>query len=301
MERAVLWGCGDIGVKAYEKLKDNYKIVAFGDNDIYKQNLIYRGIPVISFDKMVREYNDCEVIVSMRDYYEEAKSLSNRKIRIIGYYDSVREKVLPWQKITWDDLERMQNVQLYAGDIYGDFDKYPDNYVICLSLTESNYRTIRHDITSPYPLKANSIDSYQIEDVVEHIAIKKIIPVLNEIYRILKQGGYLRLSLPDYHTPALLERSFLDKDGKVIFDPKGGGKFLDGEVCEGGHIWFPTYELVKEILKKSNFNDYKFYRYRDIDGKLWSEEIDYSLGYISRTKEHATFKEDVSIVVDCFK
>ena len=173
--------------------------------------------------------------------------------------------------------------------------------MICLSLSKSNYRTIKHDITLPYPLEDESIDSYQIEDVIEHIAEDKVLQVINEIYRILKKGGYLRLSLPDYNSPTLIERCFVDKSGKIIYDSYGGGDYIDGKVCNGGHLWFPTYDLIHEILEQSDFRIYKFYRYHDKNRKLYSKEIDYRLGYVARTKEHLSYKKDISIVVDCIK
>lgn len=235
------------------------------------------------------------------NYYEVAKWLDDCKISVIGYYDIEQEKVLPWQKISWEHISKKKKVCLYAGDIYTDFEQYPDDQVICLSLINENYRCIKHDITLPYPLKDNTIESYQIEDVIEHIEKNKIIQILNEIYRILRVGGYLRLSMPDYNSPLALHNSFIDNNGNIIYDPRGGGGFINGKVCNGGHIWFPTYELIKEILEQSDFSIYKFYRYYDSDGKKHTEKINYEMGYIRRTKEHLPNKKDVSIVVDCFK
>lgn len=300
MEKIILWGCGNVGRKAYEKLFDSYEIVAYADNDSYKQNLIYKGIPIVGFEELKNSYLNCKVIITMEDYYDEAKWLSENDISVIGYYDIVQEKILPWKRINWEDIKD-KKICLYAGDIYENFEYYPDDRVICLSLSKSNYRTIKHDITLPYPLEDESIDSYQIEDVIEHIAEDKVLQVINEIYRILKKGGYLRLSLPDYNSQMLINRSFMDKSGKLIFDPYGGGNYIRGKVCNGGDLWFPTYELVSEILKQSNFQDYKFYRYHDKDRTFYSERIDYKMGYISRTKEHSFYRKDVSIVVDCFK
>lgn len=303
MERIVLWGSGQVGRKAYEKLIDTYNIIAWGDNDVYKHNLIYKGLPVISFEQLVEEYADCKVVLSLVDYYEMAKKLNAHNIQMEGYYDVEQEKVLPWKRITWEDIKhRNGKIRLYAGDINTNCAQYyPDDYVICLSLERHNYRSMKHDIRFPYPLEANTIDSYQIEDVIEHIEIDKAVQILNEIYRILKEGGYLRLSLPDYHAPVLLHNSFLNSSGGVLYDPYGGGKYVGGKVCDGGHVWFPTYGLVREILEQSDFKKYKFYRYYDVSGKIYGKEIDYSMGYISRTKEHLSYKEDISIVVDCYK
>lgn len=300
MKEVILWGCGNIGRKAYEKLSREYEIIAYVDNDRYKQNLIYKRIPIISFEKLKSDYFKHEVIVSVSDYYDIAKWLDEHNISVIGYYDEIQEKVLPWRKISWEDIKN-KKIRLYAGDIYNNFEYYPDDYVICLSLSKSDYRTIRHDISEPYPLKDETIDSYQIEDVIEHIEKKKALIIINEIYRILKKGGYLRLSLPDYYSSILIERSLTDKFGKIVYDPYGGGNYIEGKVCNGGHLWFPTYELVQRILEESDFKKYKFYRYHDRCGNTYSEEIDYRMGYVSRTKEHTSCNKDISIVVDCFK
>lgn len=301
MEKIILWGCGEVGDKALEKLRDICEIIAYVDNDIYKQNLTYKGVPIIGFDKLMEEHKEYKVVISMIDFYDKAKWLDSQGVFVIGYFDVIQEKVLPWHRITWDDIKKKEKVRLYAGDIGTEFGYYPDDYVICLSLTNNNYRSLKHDITYPYPIEDCSIDSYQIEDVIEHIEKDKVVQILNEIYRVLRVGGYLRLSLPDYNSPILLNRSFLTKTGKVVFDPGGGGKYIDGKVCEGGHVWFPTYYLVKELLSQSEFKEYKFYRYHNQKGSVYCEDIDYEMGYISRTKEHSLNKEDVSIVVDCYK
>lgn len=301
MEKIILWGCGEVGNKALEKLRDTYEIIAYVDNDIYKQNLFYKGVPIIGFDSLMEEYKKYKVVISMIDFYDKAKWLDTQGIFVIGYFDVVQEKVLPWRRIAWSDLKKKEKVRLYAGDIGTEFEYYPDDYVICLSLTNNNYRSLKHDITSCYPVEDCSIDSYQIEDVIEHIEKDKVVQVLNEIYRVLKVGGYLRLSLPDYYSSILLNRSLLTKTGQVVFDPDGGGKYIDGKVCGGGHVWFPTYNLVKELLDQSKFIEYKFYRYHDQRGNAYCEEIDYEMGYIKRTKEHNLYNEDVSIVVDCYK
>ena len=61
MEKIVLWGCGFIGRTAYEELKKSFDIVAFGDNDVFKQNLIYKKIPIISFVELKSTYKDCKL------------------------------------------------------------------------------------------------------------------------------------------------------------------------------------------------------------------------------------------------
>ena len=76
--------------------------------------------------------------------------------------DIVREK----KELTWQDLGGIGHIRLYAGDI-------PDNVeyegLIGLSITKGDERHILHDITMPFLLADNSVDSFQAEDVFEHI------------------------------------------------------------------------------------------------------------------------------------
>lgn len=60
---------------------------------------------------------------------------------------------------------------------------------------------------------------------MEHIKYTDLPDILNEIYRILKPGGLFRLSVPDYNCDILWERSEKDSNGKIRFDPGGGGSY----------------------------------------------------------------------------
>lgn len=200
-------------------------------------------------------------------------------------------------------IGKQKKIYLYAGDIIGLEDKFKG--YIGLSLTTCNQNHIKHDITVPIPLKDNSVDRFQAEDVFEHIEIKKIPSIINEIYRILKPGGVFRLSVPDYRTDILKKRSLLDESGTIIFDPYGGGDFVDGKVINGGHVWFPIYEDVCSLLKKSLFTQHIFYHYYNEMGIGIVKPIDYSIGFVRRTPDHDDRVKNpyrpMSIVVDCIK
>ena len=141
-------------------------------------------------------------------------------------------------------MNKRENIYLYAGDIppMAVYKEY-----IGLSLTQRNANHIKHNVLKKYPLKDNTVDRYQSEDVFEHINYEHLHLVINEIYRVLKKGGLFRLSLPDYECDILKERTLKNDKGELIFDPLGGGKFIDGKVLNGGHLWFPKYSNVKEL------------------------------------------------------
>lgn len=298
----ILYGTGCCGRKAFDVLRDKYNVLAWVDRDECKQGLYYYSKPVISMEELVKTFSSdsIEVVVALDDYYNVAKELNDLGLNVKGYYSTITNKVLPWENITWEIIKKRNPLRLYAGDLNeGMLDNYPD--IVCLSITRNNFYSILQDITERFPLDNNSVDSFQSEDVAEHIDEKLQVFVLNEIYRVLKPGATFRWSLPDYGCSYLQERSFCNDKGETVFDPIGGGKYIGGKVEDGGHVWFPTYKKVKSIIDQSDFSKYRFYRYfTEFDG-WYSKEIDFSIGYIYRIKEHDFRGIDTSIVVDCLK
>lgn len=205
-------------------------------------------------------------------------------------------------KISFDDLNKMKNIYLYAGDVPRD-DKYKK--FIGLSINQSNINHIKHDMNDRILLPDKSVDIFQSEDVFEHIELKNLLIIINEIYRVLKPGGIFRLSLPDYGCDILYDRSDKDENGKLLFDSGGGGDFINGKVLNGGHVWFPKYESVKTLLEKTLFKNIKYLHYYDESGKGFTSEIDYSIGYVQRTPDNDERVKNpyrpMSIVVDCKK
>jgi len=70
---------------------------------------------------------------------------------------------------------------------------------------------IAHDLTSgkPFPIADDSIAAAYSSHVFEHIKDEHVSFVLRDAHRVLKPGGYLRLSCPDIE---LYVRAFLEKD-----------------------------------------------------------------------------------------
>ena len=209
-----------------------------------------------------------------------------------------------FKKLTFDDINNRDYIFLYAGDVPRR-KEYNIDGIVGLAIRRADYRTILHDICQKYPLKDNSVDAYQAEDVFEHIEYDKLVDVINEIYRVLKPGAYFRLSVPDYGCDILYNRSTKDESGNIIFDPDGGGKYQDGKVIDGGHVWFPTYEKVLALIEKCDFSKYEFYHYYDENGNSVTKEIDYSKGYVIRTPDHDKRVQNpyraMSLVVDLYK
>jgi len=213
-----------------------------------------------------------------------------------------KSKVLASVGISFDDIKSEKFIYLYAGDI-------PKNpkYVkfIGLSLKPGNEQHIKHDVEHKIPLPDSCVDVYQSEDVFEHIELNRLPGIINEIYRVLKPNGVFRLSLPDYRCDILYERTIKGVSGELKFDPEGGGAIENGKVIKGGHLWFPRYELVKQILGMTEFTDIKFFHYYDEEGIGITNPIDYSIGHVMRTPDHdervRAPRRPMSIVVDCIK
>ena len=127
---------------------------------------------------------------------------------------------------------------------------------------------------------------------------------LIEIRRVLKPGGLFRLSLPDYNFDVYRERTLRKEDGTFLFDPDGGG-FLsaDGEIVWGGHLWFPTIAVVRDVIESSPFaGGANYLQYNRPDGTAMIGAVEYSKGYVARSAEHdsrvANRSKAVSIIVD---
>jgi SAM-dependent methyltransferase len=207
---------------------------------------------------------------------------------------------------TWNDFQSGNLRRLYAGKLRRGLPQFATHMGITPYYAST--RNIRHDVAEPFPIPNGSVELFQSEDVFEHIELSKIVPIFNEIHRILKSGGLFRLSLPDYRLDHNIRRSVKDPDGHIVFDPGGGGDYVDGRVTGGGHLWFPTIEIVRTLFEESLFNGHgvvKFLHYNNGDGAYQADPIDYNLGHKQRTPDHDNRLTDprqpISIVVDAFK
>ena len=215
--------------------------------------------------------------------------------------------------MSFKDIQHLQNIYLYCGGMHANrriltgkpfigLDRFPHNKY-------PPQFHIRHDLLNKFELNDNSVDIIQSEDVFEHIEYSQLKNIFNEIYRVLKPNGLFRLSMPDYDCDVLYNRSTFDKEGNIVFDAGGGGSYniMTKKVENGGHLWFPTYKSVKPLLESTNFSNNKIHylHYYDENKKPIINNIDYSMGYISRTPDNdkrvQNPRRPMSIVVDCYK
>lgn len=204
--------------------------------------------------------------------------------------------------ITWEQIRQRPVIRLYAGQV-PKFKEYEG--LIGLSLHGGDHIHVQQDICHAMPLPDNSVESYQAEDVLEHIQYEELVPVIDEIYRVLKLGKRFRLSIPDYGCDVLQNRSEKNENGQIVFDPGGGG--VD-RFDKTGHRWFPRIDSTVQLLVKTKFSkcgSMHFYHYYNMDGTFVTKPIDYTKGHVLRTPD---FDERVqspyrpmSLVVDLIK
>ena len=90
--------------------------------------------------------------------------------------------------------------------------------------------------------------------------------------------GVFRLSLPYYRSIVLRQRSVFDHCGNVIadtimgggrYDSETGGEIVDLKPGGDGHVWFPNYEKVLELIITSEMRgcqEINFYQYYSFSG-----------------------------------
>ncbi len=206
----------------------------------------------------------------------------------------------------WSKAKKSDPLRLYAGKLRRGLPQFKTHWGVTPFFASS--RNVQHDVSLPYPIEDNSVEAYQSEDVFEHIPLEKMPAMFDEIFRVLKPGGLFRLSVPDYNFDMYKERTQRDSDGGFLFDPGGGGHLENGKVVGGGHLWFPTVDLMQDIFSRTKFStegDVKYLHYTNADGSHVIDPIDYSLGYIQRTPDHDARVADnprpISIVIDAWK
>lgn len=301
--KIIIFGYGMEGVKLYRELLNSkqYEVIGFADNSPYKQNNTVGNFKILSMNDLInlKSAMDYSVIIAANSWFIIGEDLEKYDIDIRGIF--FNGEILEYNRMCFERLDLSKKLTLYAGDI-ADNVHMADPDLYGLSIVKADSKHILHDITKQYPLPDDCISSYQAEDVLEHIEFEKLVSVINEIYRILKKDGLFRLCLPDYYSAYLKDISMRDDAGNILFDPTGGGTYGANGVENLGHIWFPTYPIVSNLLERTKFDKIDFLCYHTERGELIKKDIDLSKGYIKRIpKNDGEDRPVYSIVVDCYK
>ena len=139
----------------------------------------------------------------------------------------------------------LRKVQLGSG-------KNDSNEYINMDMIEDKSVDIVHNLLTPLPFENNSIEVFFSNHVLEHIAIKDIDFVFNEIYRCLKSNGKFISVLPDFEAAAL---QFIA--GKNLYNATGsiwGCATLGWTPPESHiHMYGWTKNSIKNKLLEHNF------------------------------------------------
>lgn len=302
-KQVVIFGYGFEGVKLYRELANNdqYEVIGFADNSPYKQHKTVGVYTILSLDDLIKlkAEKDFAVIIAANKWFVIGEELEKNHISIEGIYKN--GGICKYDRMCFERLDLTRKIVLYAGDIADDVHMAEPN-LYGLSINRADSKHILHDITNEYPLPNSCIYSYQAEDVLEHISLEKLVDAINEIYRILQEGGLFRICLPDYYSTYLSDISMKDEEENIIFDPTGGGTFGANGVENAGHMWFPNYLIVQDLLARTKFDKINFLCYHTEKGELIKKDIDLSKGYINRLPEADEKNKPVySIIVDCYK
>ena len=79
------------------------------------------------------------------------------------------------------------------------------------------------DITEGLPYPDNSVDRVRAHDILEHVALGKTVPLIEEIYRVLRPGGVF-----EHYTPSTDGRgAFQDPDHRSFWNINSWLYFMD--------------------------------------------------------------------------
>lgn len=297
----VIWGYSARGVEALEKIRkiEEYEFMGFADNSVYKVGNYVCEKPIYSIEKLCKLNRDqkISVIIAVGKWKEVEDECKEKGIKIEAVYLDGELHRYPFPSFT--TLDYTEKIRFYAGDICDEIHRNIKG-LYGLSLYRTDSRHIKHDVRKRYPISDNSIESFEAEDVFEYIEKERQIDAINEIYRILKPGGYVRFTLPDYNSPYLKRRTMCSPKGEFLFDAVGGGTFGKNGISENGSIYFATYEDFNKTLERTMFSRIEWLCYYAEDGSLHKEYIAMDKGYVSRVNNESD--ENVyCLVVDCYK
>ena len=151
-----------------------------------------------------------------------------------------------------------------------------------------------HDCLRGLPFKNNEVDYVFTSHFLEHVKYYQALPFLKEVYRVLKKGGWVRISVPDL---SLLiqkyiadDQSYFQKHSDVGWHKEyslGKGKtILRGDAFSGSffpsytrrsrgtilekltnvfirpHWWMYDFESLSDLLRRAGFEKIKRCQYK---------------------------------------
>ena len=120
---------------------------------------------------------------------------------------------------------------------------------------------VEHDLLDfPYPFDNESIDKIYLRHVIEHFAIENINFIMNECNRILKNDGFLVITVPHVFSIS----AFIDPTHRSFFT-FGSGYFWDENSSKAYYKEFQMkWKLIKTVCRV-NWFDWKSYQLKKLN------------------------------------
>lgn len=120
---------------------------------------------------------------------------------------------------------------------------------------------VNWDLKNGLPLKNNTVDFIYNERFIEHLAVHEGVKLMQDFFRVLKQGGVLRIATPDLDD--IVFRYFFFWRQQSWFDEYGFGwiktnaEALNISLREWGHQYMYNGTELKRRLRESGFTKLK--------------------------------------------
>ena len=125
---------------------------------------------------------------------------------------------------------------------------------------------IKQDLTKPLVYPDNSVDFIYNEHFIEHITDDQGTLFLNECFRVLKKGGYLRISCPDLelHVQDYVN-NFLFRYKSINLNFRNKCHFLNSACRDWAHLYLYDEEDLSQKLKNIGFKGISRKKYHQSD------------------------------------
>lgn len=207
----------------------------------------------------------------------------------------------------WNTIARMQTVKLNVGcgaDVASDM-RYRGWIGVDREVAAADEAwCVSHTFPAPMPLPDCRASMVLTDHFLEHVTKADAVKVLADLYRVLKQGGSLRVAVPDAYHPShekeRLKGEDDDPDHLHLWD-------VSQLVSELVHTGFSQIEPVA-FWKINTAGHYEFInRYNDVGvsrgavNRLPAESVFEDEGIDTFVKGVKTFVKGTSLIVDAVK
>ncbi len=168
---------------------------------------------------------------------------------------------------------------------------------IHIDLADYPHIDYRHDVRTLPMFKDSTVDLIYASHVIEYFDRIEVMDVLKEWYRVLKEGGILRLAVPDFE--ALVQVYLRYRDLNLILGPLYGRWEIPGTGKIVYHKTVYDFSSLKEVLEKVGFRNVRKWNWREVFVGEYEGYDDYSQAYIPHMdKENGIL---ISLNVECEK